>query len=147
MWHGDHVLQLSLSLQARKPLPCLVTLLLASSLSLIRLCIVSSDVMQIRTVGTCSFDAFRRVFAGHVQSPPFSPAPLVLLCVFYATYAHLRATVYLCLSAVFDSILWGCGLFEFTMPSIPMVCNIWECGRKSLGHACDSIRTPPWTKA
>lgn len=56
----------------------------------------------------------------------------MLLTVFYAMHAHLSATVYLYLSAVFDSILCVCGLYELTMPSIPTVCNIVQRVRATL---------------
>lgn len=65
MWHGGHVLthprqralSLALSRPPRKPLLCLVTRLLASSLSLISLIIVSCDAVRIVAVGKCYFDA------------------------------------------------------------------------------------------
>ncbi len=129
-----------------QPLLCLVTLRLTSSLSLISLIIVSYDVIKIVIVENVTLILFLCILVPY-PSLFSSPTPPVLLCVFYAMYAHLSATICLYLSAVFDSILWVCGLYEFTLPSIPTVCNIWECRGESPGHACDSMRTPPWTKA
>lgn len=98
---------------------CLVTLLFASSLSLISLIIVSRDVMKIITAENvtlilvfCVFATSKSVLHSHICD-----------CVFYAMYAQSLSS-HLCLSAVFDSILWVCGLYEFTMPSIPTVRNI-----------------------
>lgn len=95
-----------------QPLLCLVTLPLASSLSLISLIIASCDVMKIVIVENVTLILFLCILVPY-PSLFSSPTPLVLLCVFYAMYAHLSATVYLYLSAVFDSVLWVCGLWVY----------------------------------
>lgn len=36
----------------------------------------------------------------------------------------MHISVYLCLSALSDSIWWLCGLYEVTMPAVLTLCNI-----------------------
>lgn len=55
-----------------------------------------------------------------VCGPRLSPCLLLFHCVIYA----MHASVYLCLSALCDSIWWLCGLYEVTMPSVLTLCNI-----------------------
>lgn len=125
MWHGGHVLQhwrqLLRGLQACKtppqPLFCLVTLLLASLLNLISLIIVPMKWWMWKNVTLI-------LFLCHIQAC-FSVPCRLCYSVWFMRCMHISATVYLYLSALFDSILWVCGLYEFTMPSILTVCNIW----------------------
>lgn len=132
-----------------QPLICLVTLLFASSLSLISLIIVSYDVMKIVIVETVTLIAVCVFCVPHPSPPPPPPPldppasiPLVLYCVLYALHPHHSDTFHLYLSALFDSILWVCGSYEFTMPSIPTVCNIWVQGKEPGPRLWFNTHTP-----
>lgn len=85
----QHRRQLLLSLQGCKPLPLrnpsllsLVTLLLASSLSLISLIIVSYDVMKIFTVENVTLILFLCICMPHPNQFFQSHAACVIICVF-----------------------------------------------------------------
>lgn len=63
----------------------------------------------------------------------------LLLCVLCDVCTSLGLN----LSALFDSILWVCGLYEFTVPSIFTVRNIWKCrGKEPRPRLWFNMHTP-----
>lgn len=135
-----------------QPLICLVTLLFASSLSLISLIIVSYDVMKIVIVETVTLIAVC-VFCVPHPSPPHhpvsTPPPPYHWCyiVCFMRCIHITQTLFICICRHF--LTASCGFvahMSLPCPPFPQYA-IYECRGKNPGHACDSIRTPPWTKA
>lgn len=126
-----------------QPLICLVTLSFASSLSIISLIIVSHDVMKIIIVENVTLILLFCICVPHL-SLFFSPVPLFVVC--FMRCMHISQ-----LSFVFAGSFWQhlVSLWLMSLPCPPFLqYAIYEsAGGKSPGHACDSIRTPPWTKA
>lgn len=133
-----------------QPLICLVTLLFASSLSLISLIIVSYDVMKIVIVETVTLIMVCVFCVPHPScfflfSPPFLYRRSYTVC--FMRCIHITQTLFICICRHF--LTASCGFvahMSLPCPPFPQYA-IYECRGKNLGHACDSIRTPPWTKA